>query len=94
VCAKSGLLSIASIQLGPRKLSVIRSSWVSAIQGLVKYRSEWEDSRDFQNCPLYCGCPLIRGSTVYYWEHIGFCGPINQHVINKCKLMADSLLFI
>ena len=41
MCAKSELLSIASIQLGPRKLSVIRSSWVSGIQGLVKYRIEY-----------------------------------------------------
>ena len=33
--AKSGSLSIACIQLGPRKLSVIWSSGVSAIQGLL-----------------------------------------------------------
>ena len=32
--AKSGSLSIACVQLGPQKLSVIRSSGVSAIQGL------------------------------------------------------------
>ena len=37
VSAKSGSLSIASVQLGPRKLSVIWSSGVSAIQGLLKY---------------------------------------------------------
>ena len=35
--AKSGLLSIACVQLGLRKLSVIRSSGVSTIQGLLKY---------------------------------------------------------
>ena len=35
--AKSGSLSIACVQLGLRKLSVIRSSGVSAIQGLLKY---------------------------------------------------------
>ena len=34
---KSGLLSIACIQLEPQKLSVIRSSGVSASQGLLKY---------------------------------------------------------
>ena len=33
---KSGSLSIACVQLGSRKLSVIRSSGVSAIQGLLK----------------------------------------------------------
>ena len=33
----NGSLSIACVQLGPRKLSVIRSSGVSAIQGLLKY---------------------------------------------------------
>ena len=32
---KSGSLSIVCIQLGPRKLSIIRSSGVSAIQGLL-----------------------------------------------------------
>ena len=31
-----GSLSIACIQFGPRKLSVIQSSRVSAIQGLLK----------------------------------------------------------
>ena len=64
-------MSVVCVQLGPWKLSVIRSSRVSAIQGLLKYWSEWEDSRDFQNCPLYCGCPLLRvsvkrGSTVSF----------------------------
>ena len=37
VSAKSGSLSIACAQLGPRKLSVIRSSGVSATQGLLQY---------------------------------------------------------
>ena len=32
--AKSGLLSVVCVQLGPRKLSIIRSSGVSAIQRL------------------------------------------------------------
>ena len=58
---KSGSLSIVCIQLGLQKLSVIRSSRVSAIEGLLKYWSEREDSWDFQNCPLYRGCPLLRG---------------------------------
>ena len=49
--------SIACIQLGPRKLSVMRSSGVSAIQGLVKCGSEWKDS---QNCPLNLGRSLLR----------------------------------
>ena len=35
--AKSGSLSIVRVQLGPRKLSIIRSSGVSAVQGLLKY---------------------------------------------------------
>ena len=34
---------------------------MSAIQGLLKYWSEWKDSWDFQNCPLYHRCPLLRG---------------------------------
>ena len=59
--AKPGSLSIVSVQLGLRKVCIIRSSGVSAIQGVVKYRSEWKGSRDFQNCPLYRGCLLLRG---------------------------------
>ena len=60
ISAKSGSLSIVCIQLGPLKLSIIRSNGVSAIQGLLSI-SEWKDSWDFQNCPLYCRCPLLRG---------------------------------
>ena len=56
-----GWLSIVCIQLGPQKLSVIRSSGVSAVQGLLKYWNQWKDSRDFQNCPLYHGYSLLRG---------------------------------
>ena len=33
-------------------LTVIQSSGVSAIQRLLKYWSEWKDSRDFHNCPV------------------------------------------
>ena len=44
-------------------MSVIWGSGMSAIQGLLKYWSEWKDSRDFQNCPfqVYRGCLLSRG---------------------------------
>ena len=35
--AKSGSLSIVHVQLGPLKLSIIWSSGVSAVQGLLKY---------------------------------------------------------
>ena len=69
VFTKSGSLSVACIQLGPRKLSVIRSSGVSAIQGLLQYWSEWKDSWDFQNCPVYhrCqGCPLTLDLRKWY----------------------------
>ena len=54
-------LNIVGVQLGLQKLSVIWSSGVSAIQLLLKYKSEWEDSRDFQTCSLYRGCLLLRG---------------------------------
>ena len=37
VSAKLGSLSIVCVQLGPQKLSVILSSGVSTIQGLLKY---------------------------------------------------------
>ena len=69
VSAKSGSLSIDCVHLGPQKLSVIRSSGMSAIQGLLKYWSEWKDRWDFQNCPLnlgahFSGVSVKRGSTV------------------------------
>ena len=59
--AKSGSLSIVCVPLGPQKMSVVQSSGVSAIQGLLKYRSQRKDSRDFRDFPLYCRCPLLRG---------------------------------
>lgn len=31
---------------------------------------------------------------VYYWEHIGLCGPINQHVINKCTYTTGYWLIV
>jgi len=40
-------LSIVCIQLGMQKPSVIQNNRVSAIQGLLKYWSEWKDSQDF-----------------------------------------------
>ena len=50
---KLGSSSIVSVQLGQRKLSVIQSSGVSTVQGLLlKYWSQWKDSWDFRNCPL------------------------------------------
>ena len=58
---KLGLLSIACVQLGVQKASVIRSSGVFAIQRLLQYLSEWKDSQEFQNCLLYSECPLLRG---------------------------------
>ena len=61
VSAKLRSLSIVCIQLGPRKPSIIWSRGVSTIQGLLKYWSEWKDSQGVQNCPLYRGCPLLRG---------------------------------
>ena len=54
--AELGLLSIVCVQLGPRKLSVIRNSGVSTIQELLKYSSEWKDSWDFQNCVCMYVC--------------------------------------
>ena len=59
--AISGSLSIVCVQLGPRKLSIIRSREVATIQRLLKYWSERKDSWDFQNCPVYHGCLLLRG---------------------------------
>ena len=35
---------------------VVQCSEVSANLGMFKQQSEWKDSRDFQNCLLYCGC--------------------------------------
>ena len=52
-------LSIVCLQLGPQKLSVIRSSGVSAIQELLNYCNERKDSQDFRNCPLYCHCSIF-----------------------------------
>ena len=60
-----GLLSITWLHFQSFPL-LAGSSRVSAIQGLLKYWSEWEDSQNFQHCPWYCVCLLLRGSTVQY----------------------------
>ena len=44
-----------------RKVSIIQSSGVSAIHGVLMYLSQWKDSWDFQNCQLYRWHPLLRG---------------------------------
>jgi len=48
--------------MGAQKLSIIQSSGVSAVQGLLKYWSECRDSHDFHNlyCPLCHGCLPLR----------------------------------
>jgi len=55
------LLSIVCVQMEAQKLSIIRSSGVSAVQRLLKYWSECKDSHDFRNCPLCHGCLPFRG---------------------------------
>ena len=52
---KLGSLSIVCIQLGPRKLAVVRSREVAAKQGVLKYYSEWRCSRDQGEWPLIRG---------------------------------------
>ena len=54
--AKLGWLCVVCVQTP--KLSVIRSSRVLAIQGLL---NELKDSWDFQNCSSYHGCSLFEG---------------------------------
>ena len=67
VSPKSGSLSIA---IRTTKTAT-PSSDVSAVQGLLKYWSEWKDGRDFQNCPVHRGCPctveecLLSGVPLY-----------------------------
>ena len=39
-------------------MSIIQSSGVSAIQGVLMYGSLWRNSWDFQKCSLYHGCPV------------------------------------
>ena len=60
VSAKSGSLSIVRVQLGPRKLPVIRSSGMSAIQGLLKIEVNGGQS-GLSESSVYRGCPLLRG---------------------------------
>ena len=57
--AKLGLLSIACVQLGLQKLSVIRSSRVSSIQGL-RIEVNGRAVGTFR-IVQYRGCPLFRG---------------------------------
>ena len=71
MCANSGSLSIACLRLGPRKLSVIRSSGVSAIQGLLlSIEVNGRAIRTFRIVRYivgvrYSGVSVKRGSTVF-----------------------------
>ena len=42
-------------------MSVMQSSGVSTIQGLLKCSSELKDSGDICKCSLCSRCPLFRG---------------------------------
>ena len=77
---KSGSLSIACVQLGPRKLSIIRSSGVSDIQGLLKYGRAVGTFRIVRYIMgvLYSGVSVKRGSTVFDMATI--CWLENQFV--------------
>ena len=76
--AKFGSLSIVCVQLGRQKLSVIWSTRVSAVQGLLKYWSEWKDSQDFQK--LNCMSVISRVQLLRGVRKVGF------HCITKCTL--------
>ena len=72
--AKSGSLSIVHLQLGLRKVSVIQSSRVSTIQGLLKYSSEWPMEGQLGLGELsVSGVSVKRGSTVPMYEIIAMC---------------------
>ena len=67
--AKSESLSTACVQLGPRKLSVIRSSGVSAIQGCLSIEVNGKAIGTFRIvCYImgvrYSGVSVKRGSIV------------------------------
>ena len=62
-------MSIACVQLGPRKLSVIRSSGVSAIQGCLSIEVNGRAVRTFIIVRYivgvrYSGVSVKRGSTI------------------------------
>ena len=60
---KSGSLSIACVQLGPRKLTVIRSSGVSAVQGCLNIEVNGR-TVGTSRIVLYHGCMGVRFSGV------------------------------
>ena len=76
--AKSGLLSVVFIQLGPKKkLSVIQSSRMSAVQGLLSIELKGGQSRlselsviswvsTVKGCPLI-SVPLAVGLDILNW---------------------------
>ena len=57
-----GSFAMSASTLGQRKVSVLRSSGVSAIQGFSMYSGLWRYyDPDSHKCPLYRGCLLLRG---------------------------------
>ena len=71
--AKLGLLSIACVQLGPRKLSVMQSSGVSAMQGLsteVNGKTVWTFRIVHYIVGVhFLGVPLSRIPLYVHWLH-------------------------
>ena len=67
VCLLNQLLSIVAYNWGYESGPLYGVSGCPLFRGCL---SEWKDNRDFQNFPLYRGCPLLWGaikwgSTVY-----------------------------
>ena len=58
-CPLRDVFFYAEKHLGINLLSVIRSS--SVLEGFRMYRGLWRNNRDRKVCPLYRGCPLLRG---------------------------------
>ena len=57
---------------------------MSAIQGLFNYYSEWKDSQDFQNCPLYRGSPVSVSRVPLYWPRFNWkLVSTYTHVLSK-----------
>ena len=74
--AKLGSFSIVCIQLGPRKLSIIQSSRVSAIQRLLKYEVNGRTVETFRiviSLSAVEGCLLSR-VPLYVASYVGCHG--------------------
>ena len=68
---------------------------MSAIQGFLMYESLWRNGQDFQNCPLYHGCPGFHCIDPLQWVwllHNKFVSAMLEDKQCTCTVLSAELV--